>query len=253
MENYFVVENLTKKFKNGAGVEDINFKAKPGQIIGFLGANGAGKTTTIRLIFGLLKRNSGTVTFKGQEVLSGKVLEKIAFFPDQNNYPVDYKIGEYITYNAELSGFSKKDVIKKTDDLLEALNLMENKKDTFKELSSGMQKRALLASTLITDPEIIILDEPTANLDVNSRVDFLNTLVTLAKNGKTIIITSHIIAELQEIINHLLIMKDGKMVYDNKFDNKKEKIQTIYSKFYTDGSKFNMDNLGNILSESSSK
>jgi len=252
MENYFVVENLTKKFRGGAGVENVSFKADHGQIIGFLGANGAGKTTTIRLIFGLLKRKSGTVTLNGKDVLKGNILEKIAFFPDQNNYPVNYKIEEYIIYNAELSGISKKEIAKKTNEILEALNLEENRKQTFKKLSAGMQKRALLASTLITDPEIIILDEPTANLDVNSRVDFLQTLVSLAKRGVTIIITSHIIAELQEIIDHLLIMKDGKIVYDNSFNNKKEKIQDVYSKFYLDGSKINIDNLDNILSKKGS-
>ncbi|ALD66453.1 ATP-binding cassette domain-containing protein [Spiroplasma cantharicola] len=231
--NFFEVKNLSKVFKNKSGVNNVSFTLKKGDIVGFLGDNGSGKTTIIKLIFNEYIKNGGEILFEDNEIQKTKAFTKMAFFPDQNNYPKDFKIIDFAMYTANLKNISKKDVLENLSAYVKALNLEEYQNNKFSELSAGMQKRALLLSILITDPEIIILDEPTANLDIKSRLEFLKILSNLAtKFKKTIVITSHNIDELSSLINRIVILKKvdnkGEIVYNQTFDNKKENIRDIY-------------------------
>ncbi|ATZ16954.1 ABC transporter ATP-binding protein [Williamsoniiplasma luminosum] len=229
-QKILTIQNLTKKFKNGAGVNQVSFAIDKGKIVGFIGDNGAGKTTTIKLIFGEYKKDSGDVLVDGIAHEKKEALQKISFFPDQNSYPKHYKIKKYAYYSASLKGIDKKEVDKIYFELLKALNLEEFAKSKFDELSAGMQKRALLLATLVTDPELIILDEPTSNLDVKSRIEFLEVLKFLAeKRNTTIVITSHNIDELSSLINEVIIIKDGEIQYQNAFDPAKENLRNVYN------------------------
>ncbi|WP_051350841.1 ABC transporter ATP-binding protein [[Acholeplasma] multilocale] len=230
---YFVVNGISKTFKNGAGVKDITFSITKGEIVGFIGDNGAGKTTTIKLIFGEHKKDAGSVSLEGIPSTDKTTLNRIAFFPDQNNFPKKFNIVEYAYYCASLKGLSRKEVGKYIDMYLEGLDLLKFKKNKFDELSARMQKRALLLSTLVTDPEIIVLDEPTANLDVKSRLEFMEILDYLSKeHGKTIMITSHNIDELNNLVNRAILVKKinnrGQVIYDKYFDKNTENLRDVY-------------------------
>ncbi|WP_338983399.1 ATP-binding cassette domain-containing protein [Spiroplasma endosymbiont of Othius punctulatus] len=251
-DTYLFVDRLSKEFKNGSGVKEISFTINKGEIIGFIGDNGAGKTTTIKLIFGEFLKNEGDVTLENGSLLSKKNLRKIAFFPDQNNYPKSFNIVSFAEYSAKLKGYSHEEIYELMDTYLEALNLTDYKKNKFTELSAGMQKRALLLSVLITNPEIIILDEPTANLDVKSRLEFMNILRHLSDEyNKTIVITSHNIDELNNLINRVILVKKinnkGEVIYDAPFDKEKENLRDVYmSVIGSDGKNINFEKIKDL-------
>ncbi|WP_338972727.1 ABC transporter ATP-binding protein [Spiroplasma endosymbiont of Panorpa germanica] len=225
------IKNITKLFKNGAGIKNVSFQIPEKSICGFVGDNGMGKTTTIRCIFQEYQTSQGEVTYKGKTLKSRNNLIKIGLFPDTNSIPLDYQLKDYVTYLALLYKIPPKVAIEKLSELTKIFNLegYENKK--LKTLSAGMLKRAMLLAIMILDLEVIILDEPTANLDVNSRQEFMEILLFLNSQGKTIIITSHIIEELQEIIDFLVFIDNGEIKYSKPIDNKKESIKEIYNKY----------------------
>lgn len=224
------VKNLFKSINKKEILFDINFSAHDKDIIGFIGNNGAGKTTTIKCIFQEYQYNKGQIIVNNHTI-NGADLKQIAFFPDQNNFPKNYRIYDYCKYNYKLSGFKdKKEFTNYFNELMDALDLKEQKKAKFKELSAGMQKRALLVSILITKPKLIILDEPTANLDVASRQDFISLLKMLAvKKGIIILITSHNIEELDTFINKVVIINEGKILLEQSFNNKNQNLTKIYN------------------------
>ncbi|WP_166508701.1 ABC transporter ATP-binding protein [Spiroplasma chinense] len=216
---------LSKVFKNGAGIKKIDLSIKEGQIFAILGPNGAGKSTLLKTIFKEYLPDEGKITFNGE---TEGFLKKFSFYTDQSLFPKGIGIGFFCRYTAELVGISASKAKERTKHLLKTLELEKYTKKTFASLSAGMQKKAMLAATLINEPECIFLDEPTANLDVESRRALLNLLKQLKDQGKTIIITSHIIDELQNIVDHVAIIKDGVFVYDKPFDKDKEQLENLY-------------------------
>ncbi|QEH61569.1 ABC transporter ATP-binding protein [Spiroplasma chinense] len=242
------IKNLTKLFSSGDGISNISFSIKPGDIVGMVGDNGAGKSTIIKTLFNEYGKNSGEF-YLDNLPLNKKDYKKMAFFPDQSIFPNNISIEKYCTYSGCLSGISKKTILLRTRELLKYLKLYEYKNKTFKHLSAGMQKRAMLAITLISDPEIIVLDEPTSNLDLSSRFEFLELLKKLAGSNKTILITSHIINELQGLINKLIIIKEGTLIYE-KYLEENEMILSIYNN-KTKSNEVNKDrnNLADIFSK----
>ncbi|AKX34686.1 ABC transporter ATP-binding protein [Spiroplasma litorale] len=222
------IKEVTTLFKNDRGIKNFNLVISPGEIIGLVGDNGAGKTTLIKSIFNEYKKNQGEVLHNGDSIYETGYINKISFFPDQSVYPKNINLKDYCLLEAELSGVKKEDALKLFDSLCESLDLVDYKKKTFKSLSAGMQKKALLMNCLISSPEYIILDEPTANLDVKNRLEFLNIIRSLAKSGIGILITSHLIDELEEIINRVVIVEEGQTVYSNFFDKSKDSLEEIY-------------------------
>lgn len=221
------VRNLSKLFANGSGASDINFVLRPGSIVGMIGDNGAGKSTIIKTIFNEYKKNSGEILLDGQAINKNDY-KKMAFFPDQSIYPKNISIEKYCVYSGCLSGLDKKTSKERTLKLLKYLELFEYRNKKFKVLSAGMQKRALLAITMVSNPEIIVLDEPTANLDVSTRFEFMEILRKLAGRNKTILITSHIINELQGLVDRVLVIKKGRLVYNKALEGN-EQIIDIYN------------------------
>ncbi|AKU80088.1 ATP-binding cassette domain-containing protein [Spiroplasma turonicum] len=220
--------NVSKLFKNGKGISDFNLVISPGDIIGLVGDNGAGKTTLIKSIFNEYKKDSGDVLNGDVSIYTSGYINKISFFPDQSVYPKNITLKDYCLLEAELSNVNRDEATKLFDSLCDSLDLNDYKKKTFKDLSAGMQKKALLMNCLISSPDYIILDEPTANLDVKNRLEFLNIIRALAQSGIGILITSHLIDELEELITRIVIIEDGKTVYSNYFDKNKESLEKIY-------------------------
>lgn len=225
------VQALTKSYKEKTVLRNISFTVSTGEIVGFIGNNGAGKTTTIKCIFQELKYQNGFITIDGQKI-GPNVLRDMAFFPDQNNFPKNYKIVAYCKYIYKLSGGKMRNFKRSMTEILEALNLAKNKRSRFRQLSSGMQKRALLASVLITRPKIIVLDEPTANVDVATRKEFIEVLQMLARRKQvTIMITSHDIEELDTFVNKVVLLDHGKVVYNAPFDRNTQNLAAIYNQY----------------------
>lgn len=221
------IQNLTKLFRNSKGIKNVSFNIEEGEIVGFVGANGAGKSTMIKTIFNEYVKDSGQILLNGKEINKNDMKE-LAYFPDQSVYPGDISLYDYAFHAARLCGIAKSEANRKILFLLDSLDLVPYKKKSFNVLSSGMQKRALVLITLITSPKIIFLDEPTANLDVQSRFELLELLKILANKGKSILITSHNIDELEKIIDKLVVIKNGEIVYNKKFDGNTESIKKIY-------------------------
>jgi ABC-2 type transport system ATP-binding protein len=225
--NLIEIKNVTKQYKKSkAGVFGVNFDIPKGAKVGFVGDNGAGKTTLINIIFQTLTADSGEILLNKLPIKDN--LDKIALLPDNQQLPQGFKLIDFISYIGELKGMKPGESKERAKDLLTSLDLGEYFNKQITDLSAGMKKRSLLAGAIMNDSEAIFLDEPTANLDVGTRLDFFEILDTLNKKGKTIFITSHIISELQDFIDYLIIIDGGKIIHAKPFDSKKEQIEDIY-------------------------
>ncbi|AHI53788.1 ABC transporter ATP-binding protein [Spiroplasma sabaudiense Ar-1343] len=224
------LRNITKKYQDNTGIENVSFDFSKSQIIGLVGSNGAGKTTTIKCIFNLVSYSNGEILLDGEKIQSAN-LSKLAFFPDSNNIPLKMKVIDYAIYNAVCAGMDLKKAVIEANSIIKTLSLDSICNKNFGELSAGLKKKGILVATLINNPDYIILDEPTANLDIESREELMEIIKLLSQSNKGILITSHIIDELQQYINHLIVINKGKIVYDKDFNNKKDKIIDIYNEF----------------------
>ncbi len=201
-------------------LHDINLEVEQGSIYGFLGANGAGKTTTMRLILGLLKANEGRITILGKNI--------------KDSYPNHYKhIGSLIENSSLYAHLSARDNLRiwcdyfdvspnRVDEVLKIVDLDQVGKKKTEAFSTGMKQRLGLAIALLHDPEILLLDEPTNGLDPMGIRDLRNLLQRLRDEGKTIILSSHILHEVERIVTQLGIIKDGRIVFQGSINELKE-------------------------------
>ncbi|QHX36551.1 ATP-binding cassette domain-containing protein [Spiroplasma sp. BIUS-1] len=225
--------NLTKEFKNGGGIYDVSFNFDKNDIIALVGPNGAGKTTLIKCIMKEYKISSGNVLLNSKKI-GNKELKSIVFFPDTNNIILDIKLKEYIKYCYACSGLPLKDFENTLNEVSRWLKIEPFLNKKISELSAGQKKKAILGSVLVRKPQYIIFDEPTANMDIENKKEFINIIKSLEKANVSIMITSHIVEELQMLANKLVIIKQGKVIYKNKFDKEKEQIIDIYSSLSVD-------------------
>ncbi len=203
MNEMISLENVTKTYKDKTVVDKLSLSVGKGEVFALLGANGAGKTTTIKMILGLAKVSSGNI-----KIADGT---KIGYSPETPYFPPYLTAMEVLSYYAGIEGDkSKKDksYLKK---LLDVTGL-EDTKTKVKNYSKGMIQRLALAQALIADPDILILDEPTAGLDALGRKHNLELLESLKKSGKTIIINSHILHDIEAICDRGVIMKKGEVI-----------------------------------------
>jgi len=209
------IKNLNKRYNNILAVKDISFKINKGSIVGLLGPNGCGKTTTIGMILGLIKPSSGTVLINEQNIenenIRTKILEKVNFISPYVELPKKLTVEENLKVYGKLYGVSN--LQNKISDLMKQLNLLEFKKRKTGELSSGQKNRVSLAKALINDPEILLLDEPTASLDPDVG-DFIRTFIEnfAATKGTTILLASHNMNEVERLCNEVMMMKNGNII-----------------------------------------
>ena len=209
------INNLNKNYNNILAVNNINFKINKGSIVGLLGPNGCGKTTTIGMILGLIKPTSGTVFINGQNIENENnrttILEKVNFISPYVELPKKLTVEENLKVYGRLYGVNNlKD---KISDLMKQLNLLEFNKRKTGELSSGQKNRVSLAKALINEPEILLLDEPTASLDPDVG-DFIRTYLEdfASKKGATILLASHNMNEVERLCNEVMMMKNGNII-----------------------------------------
>ena len=207
------VNNLAKQFKNALAVNNISFKINKGTILGLLGPNGSGKSTTIGMMLGLIKPTSGTVIINDQNIENNRtsLLEKMNFISPYIELPKKLTVEENLKVYGRLYGV--KNLEGKISEIMEKLNLSEFKKRKTGELSSGQKNRVSLAKALINDPEILLLDEPTASLDPDVG-DNIRTFIEdfASKKGATILLASHNMNEVERLCHEVMMMKDGKII-----------------------------------------
>lgn len=207
------IKNLVKQYGKFTAVDSLSLSVGKGAICGFVGPNGAGKTTTMRIMAGLLKATSGTVSIDGVDVTKSPraLREKIGYMPDFFGVYDNLKVMEYMDFYAGAYGIPYKDRDGIIDNLLEIVDLSHKKESYVDSLSRGMKQRLCLARSLVHDPELLILDEPASGLDPRARVEMKEILKQLQEMGKTIVISSHILPELAEMCTEICIMDRGKL------------------------------------------
>ncbi len=211
------ISNLSKKYQNTLAVKNINFKINKGSIIGLLGPNGCGKSTTIGMMLGLIQPSSGYVKINEKNIENNRteLLQKINFISPYIELPKKLTIEENLKVYGRLYGV--KNLKDKILELMEKLNLVEFKKRKTGELSSGQKNRVSLAKALINDPEILLLDEPTASLDPDVG-DYVRGIIEnfASNNGTTVLLASHNMNEVDRLCSEVMMMKNGNIIDKGK-------------------------------------
>lgn len=221
-----VVENLTKKYGVQKAVNDISFEINTGEVVGFLGPNGAGKSTTMKMITCFMAPTTGNVTVEGASIHSESesVKKKIGYLPENNPLYFDMPIVDYLRFSAEVQGVSKSDIPSRIGDMIDRCGLDAEKHKNIGELSKGYRQRVGLAQAMIHDPEVLILDEPTTGLDPNQIVEIRKLIKDLGKE-KTVILSSHILSEVEATCDRILIINKGRIVADGSSENLRQQAQ----------------------------
>ena len=225
--NELVIDRLTKNYGNKIAVDRFSAVFTPG-VYGLIGANGAGKTTLMRLICDVLSPTSGEVRFNGTDIrtLGEKYREILGYLPQKFGFYPNYTAEKFLYYMATLKGIDKNTAKQRIDDLLETVSLADVKKHKIKTFSGGMRQRLGIAQAMLSDPKILILDEPTAGLDPKERVKFRNLLSVFSKD-RIVILSTHIVSDVEFIADHILIMKNGELFLRGTLDELVNKIKDM--------------------------
>lgn len=210
-----IIENFTKKYGAQRAVDNISFRVKTGEVLGFLGPNGAGKTTTMKAITTFLTPTEGKIHVGNFSVTekSEEVKKHIGYLPENNPLYHDMPMIDYLDFVARLQGIEKSRVKERILEMIRVCGLEEEKHKKIGELSKGYQQRVGLAQAMIHDPEVLILDEPTSGLDPNQIVEIRELIKKIGKE-KTVILSSHILAEVEATCDRIMIINKGKIVAD---------------------------------------
>ena len=210
-----VVENLIKKYGAQRAVDNISFRVKTGEILGFLGPNGAGKITTMKAITTYLTPTEGSIYVGDFSIYDNPdmVKKNIGYLPENNPLYSEMPVVDYLKFVAELQGIEKNKIKEKLLEMIQLCGLEGEKHKKIMELSKGYKQRVGLAQALIHDPEVLILDEPTSGLDPNQIVE-IRELIKKIGREKTVILSSHILAEVEATCDRILIINKGKIVAD---------------------------------------
>ena len=220
------VDRLTKQFKNKIAVDRVSLTLRPG-VCGLLGANGAGKTTFMRMLCGVLKPTSGTVTFQGQDVSTEEYRKNLGYLPQYFGYYPEFTGRDFLIYLSVLKGMDKRSARNRSQELLETVGLEEKGKKKIKTYSGGMKQRLGIAQALLNRPKILVLDEPTAGLDPKERVRFRRLLERLGKES-IVLLSTHIVSDLERIADRILLMQDGRLTFDGPLESVGEQLEEFY-------------------------
>lgn len=207
-------KNLKKYYATQKAVDDISFSVAPGSIFGLLGPNGAGKTTLLRMITGIFYPDSGEIIFDGKSFDATKDIEKIGYMPEERGLYKKMKIGEQALYLTQLKGLSRNEATRLIKDWFVKLEMESWWNKKVEDLSKGMSQKLQFVTTVVHQPKLIILDEPFSGLDpVNSNV-IKDEIFNLAKNGATIVFSTHRMEQVEEICDHIILVNKGKKILD---------------------------------------
>lgn len=202
---------LTKVFGSFIAVDSVSFRVGLGESFALIGPNGAGKTTTLRIVTGLIKPTSGTIRVLGGDPSSKEVRRRMSILPEDAGVYEKLSSWETIYYYGLLRGLNKREAEQRTDELIKQLGLETKRNEFGSRLSKGLKRKVLLGMCLVNDPDLLILDEPTDGLDVRSARNVRDLLNTLVAEGKSIVVTSHNMAEIQNVAKTIALIDKGKI------------------------------------------
>ena len=228
------VENITKKYGSFTAVNNINFEIDEGEIVGFLGPNGAGKSTTMNMITGFIEPTSGRIIVDGYDISKKprKAKRQIGYMPEGVPLYSDLTVKEFVTYMAELKGVPKKEKKDKVQKAIEETGLQDVQNKLTRNLSRGYKQRVSMAGALVSNPKVIILDEPTVGLDPKQVTEIRALIKELGKEH-TVILSSHILSEVSQICNRVIIINNGQIVAIDTPENLEKKVVTDNSVYVT--------------------
>lgn len=210
-------ENLCKTYRNGwnrdetSAVRKLNLEVREGEIFGFLGPNGAGKTSTIHLLLNLIRPTSGTAHLFDQPVTKTDVHRRLGYLPETVSLHDYYRGKDLLNFYAKLCGVPAETCATRIDELLNLLQLEDAAEKSVTKYSKGMAQRIGFAQAMLHDPDLLILDEPTASLDPVGRKEFRDILLELKRRGKTVFISSHILSEVESVCDRVAILQNGEL------------------------------------------
>ncbi|SDN28506.1 ABC-2 type transport system ATP-binding protein [Fictibacillus solisalsi] len=247
--NVIELNQLTKRYGQSRGIEDITFSVKEGEIFGFIGPNGAGKSTTLRTLLSIIYPTSGSASIFGKDVVAygPEIKKQIGYLPSEVFYYDKMKVKDLLHYSAS---FYKKDCKKRIHELAERMDLDLNKR--IDDLSYGNRKKVGIVQGLLHGPKLIILDEPTGGLDPLMQQTFFELLKEENQKGATILFSSHILSEVQKMCDRVAIIKEGKLITVEKISTLKERNHKkirIETRVPVDAGLFAMDGVTKIESE----
>lgn len=229
MKNYIIeVENLTKSFSSHKALDDCTFSIERGEIFGFLGPSGAGKTTTIKLLSGQLHKDEGNIMVLNDNPFSHEIKQKIGIMSDTSGLYEKMSVYDNLALFADIYGVDHSQV----DRVLKEVDLVEHKAKLVGKLSRGQKQRVIFARTIIHSPEILFLDEPTANLDPATAQEVRDIIKHLNKNGTTVFLTTHNMEEADELCHRIAFLNQGHIIecgspYDLKLKYSRQKISIL--------------------------
>jgi ABC-2 type transport system ATP-binding protein len=223
MEPVIAIEHLFKSYGNKPVLKDINLEAWPGQVIGYIGPNGAGKSTTVKILCGLLTDYEGSVRIKGMDLKTQTldVKKVIGYVPELAELYDVLTPFEYLSFSGALYGLEESVCEDRIHRMMQAFGLQPNLHQRMDSFSKGMRQKVLIASGLLHNPDIIILDEPLSGLDANSVIMVKDLISRLAKDGKTIFYCSHMMDVVEKVSDRIILIDEGRVVADGSFEELK--------------------------------
>ncbi|MBK8700781.1 MAG: ATP-binding cassette domain-containing protein [Saprospiraceae bacterium] len=218
------VEGLTKWYGSQCAVDHISFTARPGEILGFLGPNGAGKSTTMKMVTAYLPQDAGKVTVSGfdTQLYAHETKSRIGYLPEHNPLYKDMYVREFLHFAAGIHRLPK--TTSRINDIIEMTGLGKEQHKVIDALSKGYRQRVGLAQAMLHDPEVLILDEPTSGLDMNQLADIRSLIRELGRT-KTVILSTHIMQEVQALCDRVVIINEGKLVADDPIGELQNRIK----------------------------
>ena len=217
------ISSLSKRFGQQQALSELSLDLKPGEIYGLLGPNGAGKTTALNMLCGLLKPDSGEIFLQGQPVCKAtKML--VGIMPQQNLLYQSLTCKETLFFLARIYGIRKKDMAPRVHECLSAVNLADRADSVVGDLSGGMQRRLSLAAAIIHHPKLVVLDEPSTGLDIEARYEVWELIRKLKQQGVTILLTTHILDEVERLCDRIGIIKQGRLLTEGTIETLRKHI-----------------------------
>lgn len=237
MSEILAVRDISKSFGDVRAVDRLSFTVRRGTITGLLGRNGAGKTTTIRMITGIFLPDSGSIDWLGSATTGSHFRDRIGYLPEERGLYKQMKISELLLFLAEIKGKRPSEMRPAIDRWLERFELTDKRNAKVEELSKGNQQKVQLIGTLLHDPELIILDEPQSGLDPVNMVLVRNLLRDLRDEGRTILLSTHMMGEAEKMADDIVLIHRGRVVLDGDIDQVRSSFgkNTLHLEFEGDG------------------
>ncbi len=223
-----VIDRVSKQYKNLIAVDRVSLKLYKG-VYGLLGANGAGKTTLMRMICGIVTPTSGRISYDGTDVREESYRAVLGYLPQDFGYYPEFSGMDFLLYMASLKGIDSKSAKKRANELIKLVSLEDVAKRKIKTYSGGMKQRIGIAQAMLSNPRILVLDEPTAGLDPRERVRFRNIIAELGKES-IVLLSTHIVSDIEHIADEIIMIKSGQLIYQGKWQEDMGSLEDFYLK-----------------------